>query len=142
MFSNEIYSLHLLRFALIICTWRLSTPSNAVPIHVWHMKSSCLQVLIAKFTMFCLTFTILLERYFRATLNLCLLNQMFKRQTLQLEKAPRSYLMMCPSKIYEKFIKTKPLNVLHLPAMNPNWFLYLRFFKDVLLTPICIISTK
>ena len=30
--SSERYSLHLLRFALIFCTWMQSIPSNVVPI--------------------------------------------------------------------------------------------------------------
>ena len=44
------------------------------PYKTWHMKSSCLEVLKAKFTVCLLVLSILLKRYFGVSLNLCSLS--------------------------------------------------------------------
>ena len=88
--SSNKDSLHLLHFALIVCAWRQSTPSNAVPIQdLTHDNIMFMWCLKPKYTVGCLVFTIPLGSYFWEQLNLRLLSDkfLFKRQPLQLSIA-------------------------------------------------------
>ena len=84
------------------------------PYKTWHMKSSCLEVLKAKFTVCLLVLSILLKRYFAVPLNLCSLSEMFKRKPLSLQKVPMSYLMLSPTKSFSK-------RTLCMCCIFPSW---------------------
>ena len=84
------------------------------PYKTWHMKSSCLDVLKAKFIVCLLVLSILLKRYFGVPLNLCSLSEMFKRKPLSLQKVPMSYLMLSPTK---RFCK----RTLCMCCIFPSW---------------------